>query len=78
MAGNSQDAALRQSEKDFSRAEAEIARIKSLRLKTPNEKVSSILVDNGSLMVLEALRSKLEKLKAETKEEVGYICSSIP
>ena len=70
LAGSSQDEMLRLSEKSLSRAEAELARVKSIKPKSANDKVSSILIDNGSMMLLESLRCKLETLKTETRDEI--------
>lgn len=70
LSGTHQDDELKRSEKTLSRTEAEIARIKSLKLKSASEKVSSILIDSGSLMFLESLRQKLESLRIEMKESI--------
>jgi hypothetical protein len=75
LSGNNQDTGLKNSEKMVTRTEAEIARLRSIKLKNPAEKVSSILIENGAMMMMDSLRQKLENLRNDTKEDVFVICN---
>lgn len=70
LSGNNQDSGLKNSEKMVTRAEAEIARMRSIKLKNPAEKVSSVLIENGAMMTLDSLRQKLESLRNDSKDDV--------
>ena len=73
LSGKNQDDELRNSEKTLSRAEAELARVRSMKLKNPTEKVSSILIDNGWMTTMDVLRQKLENLRTVSKDEVSLL-----
>ena len=73
LSGNNQDQELKDGEKLASWADAEVARLRlqKQKSKAPSaEKGSSMLIENGILMLVDKVVAKLEDLRNEAKEQV--------
>ena len=73
LSGGSQDGMLKDSEKLASWTEAETSRLRQQKQKSKapaTEKGSSMLIENGALMMVDKVIAKLEELRSEAKEQI--------
>ena len=75
LSGTNQDPDLKEHEKNLSKAEAELARLRVQKQQSSSTTISSssILVDGGNKMPVDKLIQKLENLKIESKEQIRVI-----
>jgi len=73
LSGTNQDPDLKEHEKNTSKVEAELARLRVQKANSTNIQTSSILIDGGVKMPVDRLMQRLENLKSESKEQIRII-----
>ena len=73
LSGTNQDPDLKEHEKNTSKVEAELARLRVQKVNSPNVQTSSVLIDGGVKMPIDRLMQRLENLKSESKEQIRII-----